>query len=171
MPKAACEQFGRAALKHPDQAAYISSFGDPPLLPAALDQSRLCLLNFSNFDLITLDPPTELRRLAIDILNAVKTMPANLTERVPISGSSAPFLLNKGQDGGPGFIQRDQTRIRVTINNLALSICELAYATGPGIFGMATFEASDGKPVAPRTRPASEALCNDMKGRLILSRG
>jgi hypothetical protein len=170
VPEAVCEQFIRATLKHSDQVAYISSFGDPPIIPAALNPARPCSVNFSNFALITLDPPTEVRRLAADIENAVKTMPANLTDKMPISGSSAPFQVNKGQDGGPGFIQRDQSRTRVTINNLPIAVCVLAYVTGPRIFGMDAFEAPDGKTVSPRTRPASEALCNDMKGRLIMSR-
>jgi hypothetical protein len=170
VPKAVCEQFGRAIVMHPEQAAYVNSAGDPPLIPSALEPGWLCRADFGNLVLVTLDPPTEVRRLAADIQNAVKTMPANLTDKMPISGSSAPFQVNKGQDGGPGFIQRDQSRTRVTINNLPIAVCVLAYVTGPRIFGMDAFEAPDGKTVSPRTRPASEALCNDMKGHLIMSR-
>jgi hypothetical protein len=42
---------------------------------------------------------------------------------------------------------------------------------GPKAFGMDGFETSDGKTAQPpRTRPAAETLCNDLKGRLIMSR-
>ena len=147
-------------------------FGEKPLFyakePGFL--AFLCAANFNNSALITLDPPTEVRRLSADIQNAVKTMPANLTEKMPISGTSAPFQVYRGQDGGPGFIERDQSGIRVTINNVPLSVCTRALLVGPKGFGMDAFEASDGKAVSLRTRPVSETLCNNLKGRLILTR-
>jgi hypothetical protein len=171
LPKAACEQFRRAVVKHPDQAAYVNSTGDPPALLAALGESWLCRADFNNLTLITLDPATEVRRLSADIQNAAKTMPANLTDKMPITGSSAPFQVDKGQEGGPGFIQRDQSGIRVTINNVPFAVCRLALLIGPKAFGMDGFETSDGKAAQPpRTRPAAETLCNDLKGRLIMSR-
>ena len=171
VPKAVCREFGRAMVKHLDQVAYVSSFGNPAVPPATLDQANLCQTNFNNFAVITLDAPTEVRRLAADIQNAVRAMPANLTEKIRMSGSSAPFQVDKGQNRGPGFIQRDQSGIRVTINNLPLAVCRLALLIGPNAFGMDAFHAPDGKKIAP-SPPASSAItmCNDMKGRLIMSR-
>ena len=170
LPQASCEQLERAIAKHPEQVAYVNSTGDPPLLLSALGPAWLCRMNFSSLTLITLDPPTEVRRLSADIQNAVKTMPANQTEKMPISGTSAPFQVYRGQDGGAGFIERDQSGIRVTINNVPLSVCTLALLVGPKGFGMDALEASDGKAVSLRTRPVSETLCNNLKGRLILTR-
>jgi len=170
VPKAVCEPFGRAIAKHPEQVAYISSFGNPPIVVAALNLPYMCQMNFNNFALITLDPPTEVRRLAADIQNAVKAMPANLTDKMPISGSSAPFQIDKGQDGGPGFIQRDQSAIRVTINNVPFAVCRLALLIGPKAFGMDVFHAADGKIAPSPVAPAAATLCKDLKGHLIMSR-
>ena len=156
VPKAVCEQVGRVIVQHPEQVAYVSAFGDPPIIPALLPPGRFCANNFSNSVIFTLDAATEVRRLSADILNAIKTLPANATEKVAISsGSSAPFQVNKGQDGGPGFMQRDQSGIRVTINNVPLSVCVLAILTGPQVFGMDEFETADGKTVSRRTRPVA----------------
>jgi hypothetical protein len=170
LSQVACEQFQRAAAGHPEQVAYVNSTGDPPLLLGALGPTWLCRMNFNSLTLITLDPPTEVRRLSADIQNAVKTMPANLTDKMPISGTSAPFQVYRGQDGGPGFVERDQSGIRVTINNVPLAVCRLALLVGPKGFGMDAFEASDGKTVSLRTRSVSETVCNNLKGRLILTR-
>ena len=171
LPKAVCEQFRRAVARYPDQAAYVNSAGDPPELLAALGEGWLCRADFNNLILITLDPATEVRRLSADIQNAVKTVPANLTDKIPISGSSAPFQVDKGQGGGPGFVQRDQSGIRVTINNVPFAVCRLALLIGPKAFGMDGFETPDGKTAQPpRTRPAAETLCNDLNGHLIMSR-
>jgi hypothetical protein len=170
MPQAICQQFWRAVAEHPEQAAYANTAGDPPVIPSALELGWLCRANFSNVVLVTLDPPTEVRRLAADIQNAVKAMPANLTEKMPITGSSAPFQVEKGQNGGAGFIQRDQSGIQVTINNVPFAVCRLALAMGPTAFGMDAFHAPDGKVAQPPLAPASKALCNDLKGHLIMSR-
>jgi hypothetical protein len=170
VPKAICVQFARAVAGHPDQVGYITSSGNPPVLPALLGLDSLCNSNFNNFALITLDPPTEVRRLSADIQNAVKTMPANLTDKMPISGSSAPFQVNKGQDGGPGFIQRDQSGIRITINNLPLAVCRLALLIGPTAFGMDAFHAPDGKIMPSVPASAAATLCNGLKGHLVMSR-
>jgi hypothetical protein len=171
VPQAACLQIIRAMVKHPDQVAYISSFGEAPVIPTGLDPVWTCRINFNNFALITLDPSTEVRRLAADIQNAVKALPANPTEKMPMSGSSAPFQVDKGQDGGPGFIQRDQSGIRVTINNVPFAVCRLALLIGPKAFGMDAFHAPDGE-IAP-SPPASSAntMCNDLKGHLVMSHG
>lgn len=170
VPKAVCEQIGRAIAERPDQVAYVSAFGDPPIVPTLLAPGRFCVMNFNNSAIITVDPPTEVRRLSADIQNAIKALPATLTDKVAMSGSSAPFQVDKGQDGGPGFIQRDQSGIRVTINNVPLSVCRLALLTGSKAFGMDAFEGPDGKTASPPTRPASEVLCNDLRGRLIMTR-
>jgi hypothetical protein len=170
VPKAVCEQLGRAIAKHPDQVAYVSASGDPPIIPLLLSPTRLCDSRFNNSVLITLDPPTEVRRLSADIQNAIRALPANLTDKVYFPGKSAPFQVYRGQDGGPGFIERDQSGIRVTINNVPLSVCTLALLVGPKGFGMDAFVAPDGKAVMPGARPAFEALCNDLGGRLILTR-
>jgi hypothetical protein len=170
VPKAVCDQVGRAIAKHPDQVAYVSAFGDPPIIPLLLSPTRLCAINFNNSALITLDPPTEVRRLSADVQNAIRMLPANLTDKVYFPGTSAPFQVYRGQDGGPGFIERDQSGIRVRINNVPLSVCTLALLVGPKGFGMDAFEAADGKAVSLRTRPAFETLCNNLKGRLILTR-
>ena len=170
VPEAVCNQVARVIARHLDQVAYVSVFGRPPVVPLLLSPDQLCQSNFNNSALITLDPPTEVRRLSADIQNAIKTMPANLADKMPISGTSAPFQVYRGQDGGPGFIERDQSGIRVTINNVPLSVCTLALLVGPKGFGMDAFEASDGKAVSLRTRPAAETLCNNLKGRLVLTR-
>jgi hypothetical protein len=170
VPKAICVQFARAIAGHPDQVGYISSSGNPPVVPTQLRPDSLCNSNFNNFALITLDPPTEVRRLSADIENAVKKIPANSTEKMPISGSSAPFQVNTGQDGGPGFIQRDESEIRVTINNVPFAVCRLVLRTGPKAFGMDSFHAADGKIAPSPVAPAAATLCNDLKGHLIMSR-
>jgi hypothetical protein len=171
IPKAVCDQIALAIARHPDQVAYVSAFGDPPITPGVLSPTRLCAMNFNNSAVIMLDPPTEVRRLSADIQHALAALTANPTDKLAMSGSAAPFQVDKGQDGGPGFIQRDRSGIRVTINNVPLSVCRLALLTGPKAFGMEAFEGPDGKTASPRTRPASDKLCNDMRGRLVLSRG
>jgi hypothetical protein len=171
LPKAVCDQIALAIARHSDQVAYVSAFGDPPIIPAVLSPKRLCALNFNNSAVFMLDPPTEIRRLSADIQHALAALPTNPTDKLAMSGSSAPFQVDQGQDGGPGFIQRNQSGVRVTINNVPLSVCRLALLTGPKAFGMGAFEGPDGKTASPRTRSASEALCNDMRGRLIMSSG
>ncbi|MFL6828477.1 MAG: hypothetical protein ACJ8E2_18655 [Bradyrhizobium sp.] len=168
-PKAVCEQLERAIAKHPDRAAYVNSSGDPPAVLAALGPNWMCRQDVNNLVLVTLDPQTEIRRLTADVQNAIKIVPANVTGKLPISGSSAPFHVTKDREGGPGFIQRDQSVIRVTINNVPFAICRLALLIGPEAFGMEAFEALDGKAVQPPPTQAT-SLCNALRGRLILSR-
>jgi hypothetical protein len=179
MPKAVCQQFAAAAAKHPDQIAYISAFGRPAVIPAVQDLNFMCSQNFNNFVVIMLDPATEVRRLSADVQNAIKTMPAGSTEKAAISGSSAPFqinkgfpdLVNKGEDGGPASIQNDGSRSRVTINNVPFAVCRLALLMGPQTFGMDAFETADGTAApSPLTGPAPEALCTALKGRLVMTR-
>jgi hypothetical protein len=171
VPKAVCEQIERAAAKHPDQVAYLNTSGDPPLIPAALPPDWLCRSNFVNLVLVTMDPPTEVRRLSADIQNAINSVPTSFAGKAPISGSSAPFQVSQGEKDEPGFIQRDQSGIRVTINNVPLALCELALLIGPKAFAMDKFEAPDGKMARPPpARPAARKLCDELKGRLIMSR-
>jgi hypothetical protein len=170
-PKAVCDQFIRATIKHPEQVAYVSSSGDPPVIPTALDPVWTCRTNFLNLAVVMLDPPTELRRLAADIQNAIKTMPAELTDKLPISGSSAPFQVTKEQEGGPGFLQRGPSGIRVTLNNVPLAMCRLALLSGPKIFGMDAFELPGGERVSSlQIGSAPAALCTRMKGHLVMHR-
>jgi hypothetical protein len=179
VPQPVCQQFAAAAARHPDQVAYISAYGNPAVIPAVQDLKYMCSQNFNNFVVIMVDPATEVRRLSADVQNAIKTMPAGLTDKAAISGSSAPFqidkgldgLVNKGQSGGPGFIQHDESRTRVTINNVPFAVCRLALLMGPQTFGMDAFEASDGTAAPLSARgPAPEALCNALKGRLVMTR-
>jgi hypothetical protein len=115
--------------------------------------------------------PTELRRLAADIQNAIKTMPAELTDKLPISGSSAPFQVTKEQEGGPGFLQRGPSGIRVTLNNVPLAMCRLALLSGPKTFGMDAFELPGGELVSSlQIGSAPAALCTRMKGHLVMHR-
>jgi hypothetical protein len=171
-PKAVCDQFIRATIKHPEQVAYVSSSGDPPIIPTALDPVWACRANFVNLAVVTLDPHTEVRRLSADIQNAINTLPANLTDKLPISGSSAPFQVTKDQEGGPGSLQRDASGIRVTINNVPLAMCRLALVSGPKVFGMDAFELADGKIVQSlQIGSGPAALCTQLKGHLIMRRG
>jgi hypothetical protein len=179
MSKALCQQFAAAAVKHPDQIAYISAFGRPAVIPAVQDLNFMCSQNFNGSVVIILDPATEVRRLSADVQNAIKTMPAGLVEKAAISGSSAPFqvnkgfidLVNKGEDGGPAFIQNDESRSRVTVNNVPFAVCRLALILGPETFGMDAFETADGTAApSPLTGPAPEALCTALKGRLVMTR-
>jgi hypothetical protein len=171
VPKAVCEPLARAVAKHPDQVAYVGTSGDPVVVPAAIDIPWLCRGKFNNFALVTLDSPTEVRRLAADIQNAIKAMPANLTDKVYISGSSAPFQVAKSQENGPGYLQNGSAGTRVTISNVPFGICRLALLGGPAAFGMDLFETPDGNATRlPQTRAASDALCNVLKGQLIMSR-
>jgi hypothetical protein len=178
-PKAVCQQFAAAAAKHPDQIAYISAFGRPAVIPAVQDLNFMCSQNFNNFVVIMLDPATEVRRLSADVQNAIKTMPAGPMEKAAISGSSAPFqvnkgfidLVNKGEEGGPASIQNDESRSRVTINSVPFAVCRLALLLGPQTFGMDAFETADGTAApSPLTGPAPEALCTALKGRLVMTR-
>jgi hypothetical protein len=170
VPKTVCQQFARTIIRHPDQAAYISAGGNPAVIPAVQDLNWMCNQNFNNLAVITLDPQTEARRLSADIQNAVKAFRAGSAEKMPISGSSAPFQVVGGQDVGPGFIQNDQSRIRVTINNVPFAVCRLALMLGPEAFGMEAFETSDGTAApSPSTGPAPEALCTALKGRLVMT--
>jgi hypothetical protein len=179
LPQSACEQFAAAMVRHPDQIAYISAFGRPAVIPAVQDLKFMCSQNFNNFVVIMADPATEVRRLSADVQNAIKTMPAGPAQNTAFPGSSAPFqvnkgltdLVNKGEDGGPASIQHDESRTRVTVNNVPFAVCRLALLMGPQAFGMDAFEASDGTaaPLAVRGR-APEALCNALKGRLVMTR-
>lgn len=170
MPQRVCEQAALAAVKHPEQVAYISAFGRPAVIPPVQDLKLMCSQNFNNFAVITLDPATEVRRLSADIQNALKAGRPNPSDKTPISGSSAPFQVNQGQDGGPGFIQNEQSRVKVTINNVPFAVCRLAMLLGPQVFGMDAFEGLDGKP-ASLAGSAPTALCNASRGRLVLTRG
>jgi hypothetical protein len=171
IPKAVCEQLERAIGKHPDRVAYVNSSGDPPAVLADLGPNWVCRQNLNNLDLVTLDPPTEIRRLSADIQNAIKATPANLTDKASMSGSSAPFQVAKNLESSPAYLQGGQSGIRVTINNVPFAVCRLALLVGPKAFGMDAFEIEDENAVQThRTRVASEALCSALKGRLILSR-
>jgi hypothetical protein len=179
MPKAVCQQFAAAAAKHPDQIAYISAFGRPAVIPAVQDLIFMCSQNFNNFVVIMLDPATEVRRLAADVQNAIKAMPAGSAQKAAFPGSSAPFqvnrgltdLVNKGEDGGPVSIQNDESRSRVTINSVPFAVCRLALLMGPQTFGMDAFETADGTAApSPLTGPAPGALCTALKGRLVMTR-
>lgn len=170
MPQRACEQVALAVVKHPEQVAYISAFGRPAVIPSMQDLKYMCSQNFNNFAVITLDPATEVRRLSADIQDALKAQRANPTDKTPISGSSAPFQVNRGQDGGPGFIQNEQSRVKVRINNVPFAVCRLAMLMGPQFFGMDAFEGLDGKP-ASISGSAPAGLCNASRGRLVLTRG
>lgn len=171
VPRAVCQQFADAIVKHPEQAAYISSFGNPAVIPAVQDRQSMCQRKFNSFALVSLDPPTEIRRLAADIRSALKAAPDDLVEKMPISGSSASFQVNKGQDGGPGFIQNEKSRTRVTLNNVSFAVCRLALILGPEAFAMEAFETADGTAAPlPLTGPAPEAMCSALKGRLVMTR-
>jgi len=179
MPVAACQQFAAAAVKHPDQIAYISAFGRPAVLPAVQDVNFMCSQNFNNFVAIMVDPATEVRRLSADVQNAMKTMPAGSAQTTAFPGSSAPFqinrgikdLVNKGEDAGPASIQNDGSRSRVTINSVPFAVCRLALLMGPQTFGMDAFETADGTAApSPLAGPAPEALCTALKGRLVMTR-
>jgi hypothetical protein len=168
VPKPVCQQLAAAVAKHPDQVAYISSSGNPAVIPAVLDPNAMCRHKFNSFAIVALDPATEVRRLSADVRDAIQTIPA---EKAAISGSSAPFQVNRGQEGGPGFIQTDQSRVKVTINNVPLAVCRLALMMGPRTFGMDAFEISDGKAASsPPTGSPPEALCKALKGRLVMTR-
>jgi hypothetical protein len=171
VPKAVCQQFARTITSYPHKAAYISAGGNPAVIPAVQDLNWMCNQNFNNLVVITLDPQTEARRLSADVQNAVKALQASSAEKMPISGSSAPFQVDKGQDGGAGFIQNDQSRIRVTINNVPFAVCRLALMLGPQPFGMDAFETSDGTAApSPLTGPGPGTLCTALKGRLVMMR-
>jgi hypothetical protein len=170
VPRTVCQQFAEAIVKHADQVAYISSSGNPAVIPAVQDLKSMCSQNFNNFAVITLDPATEVRRLSADVQNAIKAAPAKSTDKAPISGSSAPFQVSRGQDGGPGFIQTNQSRVRITINNVPFAVCRLALLMGPQVFGMDAFEGTDGKAAPTLTGTVPAKLCNAQKGRLIMTR-
>ena len=171
MPKAVCEQLVAAVAKHPDQIAYIVVGGDAPALPVGVESNWICRAAFTGLTLIALDPLTELRRLSDDIQNAVGKLPANSTNRTFMSGSSAPFQVYKGKEDSPGYLENGPSGIRVTIAEVPLAVCRLALLAGPQAFGMDTFETPDGKAVRPpRTRTASEALCNASNGQLVMGR-
>jgi hypothetical protein len=179
LSQSVCEQFAAAAVRHPDQVAYISAFGRPAVIPAVQDLNFMCSQNFNNFVVIMVDQATEVRRLSADVQNAIKTMPAGSAQKGAFPGSSAPFqvnrgltdLVNKGEDGGPASIQHDESRTKVTINNVPFAVCRLALILGPKTFGMDAFETADGTVApSPLTGPAPEALCTALKGRLIMTR-
>lgn len=179
VPRAVCQQFAVAAARHPDQIAYVSAFGRPAVIPAVQDQNFMCSQNFNNFTVILLDPATEIRRLSADVQGAIKELPAGTAEKASISGSSAPFqvnrgfkdLVNKGAEEGAASIQRDGVRIRVTIDNVPFAVCRLALLLGPQTFGMDAFETAEGTVApSPLSGPAPEALCIALKGRLVMTR-
>jgi hypothetical protein len=171
VPKAVCEQLVLTVAKHPGEIGYIATAGGAPVLPAGVDTSWACRTGFTSVTLITLDPLTELRRLADDIQNAVSKMPANSTDKTFMSGSSAPFEVYRGKEGSAGYLENGPAGIRVTIAEVPLAVCRLALLAGPQAFGMDTFDTPDGKAVQPpRTRVASEALCNASNGQLVMGR-
>jgi hypothetical protein len=171
VPEAVCGQIERAAGERPDRLAYLNTSGDPPLTIADLPHGWLCREAFSNLTLIMLDPPTEVRRLSADIQTAIKSMSADFKGEAPITGSSAPFQVGQGRKPEPGIVHRDETGMRVTINNVPISICRLALLIGPKAFSMDAFEFPEGATVQhPRTLPAAEEVCSQLQGRLILSR-
>jgi hypothetical protein len=98
-------------------------------------------------------------------------MPANSTDNTFMSGSSAPFEVYRGKEGSAGYLENGPAGIRVTIAEVPLAVCRLALLAGPQAFGMDTFDTPDGKAVQPpRTRVASEALCNASNGQLVMGR-
>jgi hypothetical protein len=172
VPRAVCEQLVRAIATHRDQISYITTYADPPMLPGAMELNWVCRATFLNFTLITLDPPTEFRRLSEDIQNSVGKIPANSTDKLLVSGSSAPFQVSKSQEGSPGYFQNGPSGLRGTVANVPLAVCRLALMAGPHAFGMDSFESFDGKArTSPETRAASDAFCNALGGSLIFNRG
>ena len=179
VPQAVCEQFAVAAAKHSDQIAYISAFGNPAVTPAAVNFKYMCSQNFNNVIVFVVDPATEIRRLSVDVQNAMTNLPADLAQRQAFPGSSAPFqihggvkdLVKKIEEGGPAFIQNDKSRIRVTINNVPFAVCKLALQQGPQTFAMDAFETAEGTAAPqPLTGSAPEAVCAALKGRLVMTR-
>lgn len=171
VPKAVCEQLVRALVTHRDQISYITTYADPPTLPGAAGADWVCRATFLNFTLITLDPLTEFRRLSDDIQNSVGKMPANSTDKVFMSGSSAPFQVSRSQDPSPGYFQNGPSGLRGSVANVPLAVCRLALLAGPHALGMDSFESFDGKAMmSPETRAASDTFCNALGGSLIFSR-
>ena len=179
MPQPVCEQFAVAAARRPDQVAYISAYGNPAVTPAVVNFKYMCSQNFNNFVVFMIDPAIEVRRLSADIQNAMNNMPADPPQRAAFPGSSAPFqihggvkdLVKKSEESGPGFIQNDGGRVRVTINNVPFAVCRMALLQGPQTFGMDAFETAEGTAAPqPLKDAAPEALCTALKGRLVMTR-
>jgi hypothetical protein len=179
VPQSLCQQFAAAAKKRPDHVAYISAFGNAAVTPAEQDPKQMCSQNFNNFVVIMVDPATEIRRLSAEVKNAIKAMPAHPNHKMAFSGTSAPFQINeglkdlvgKGAEGGPASIQNDESRSRVVINSVPFAVCRLALQLGPQTFGMDAFETADGAVApSPLTGSAPDAVCNTLKGRLIMTR-
>lgn len=171
VPKAVCEAIGRAVVKHPDQIAYVTTGGDAPMLPAGLELPWFCRAEFTDVTLIMLHAPAEFRRLAQDVRSAVKKMPKNASEKLVMSGSSAPFQVNDGKQVSSGYVENAPSGIRVTVTRVPPALCGLALLVGPEAFGMDSFELSGGK-VANRlwSRAASDVLCTALAGQIIMSR-
>jgi hypothetical protein len=160
VPKAVCEQLVRAVARHADQIAYVSTAGDAPVVPPAVESNWVCRAAFIDFTLITLDPLNELRGLSDDIQNAVGKVPKNSTDKLFMSGSSATFQVSESQEVSPGYFQNSGSRLRGAIANVTLAVCRPALLAGPQAFGTHSFESLDGKAVpSPKTRAASDALC------------
>lgn len=171
VPKAVCLQLANAVIKHPDQIAYITTNGDLPTLPLVAEPLAVCRSDFTNFNIVTLSPNVELRRLADDIERAVAAPSNGLGDKTFISGTSAPFQVSQQREGGPNYIERERSGIRVTIGNVPLSVCRLALLAGPQAFGMDNFESMDGSIMkAPHKLSSAGALCGAQRGRLVMSR-
>jgi hypothetical protein len=179
MPQVVCEQFAIAVMRHQDQVAYISAFGNPAVIPAAANFKYMCSQNFNNVIVFLVDPATEIRRLSADIGNAIGNMPADEARRTAFPGAAAPFqvhggvtdLFKKSEEGGPAFIEKNGAGIKVTINNVPFAVCRQALLQGPQTFAMDAFETVEGT-AAPRplTDQASDGLCAALKGRLVMTR-
>lgn len=179
MPQAVCEQFAVAVIRHQDQVAYISAFGNPAVTPAAVNFKYMCSQNFNNVIVFLVDPATEIRRLSADVQNATGNMPAAQARRTAFPGSAAPFQIHGGvkdlfknsEEGGPAFIEKDAAGVKVTINNVPFAVCRQALLQGPQTFAMDAFETAEGT-AAPRplTDAASDGLCAALKGRLVMTR-
>jgi hypothetical protein len=171
VPKVVCEALGRALIKHPEQVAYVTTGGDAPMLPAALELPWFCRADFTDVTLIIMHAPAEFRRLSHDVQNAAKKMPANSTERLLMSGSSAPFQINDGKQGSSGYVENTASGIRATITGVPPALCGLALLAGPQAFGMDSFELGGGEVASlVRSRAMSDALCSALGGKLIVSR-
>jgi len=166
-----CETIVRAAAKHPEEIAYLTAAGDPPAAPSASNPASVCRNGFNDLALIVLDASTEFRRLTDDIHNAVEKASMNSTDKLFLSGSSAPFQVDKSKEGSVGYLKRGASGLRVTVGNVPLSVCRLALLVGPQAFGMDAAESAGGETVnLPQTRVQSDAFCNRSAGQLTMSR-
>lgn len=172
LPKGVCEAIGRAAVKHPDEIAYVTTGGDAPRLAAGLELSWFCRTEFTDVGLIMLHAPAEFRRLSHDVQSAVREMSANASSgKLLMTGSSAPFQVNDGKQDGPGYVVNTTPGVRVTITRVPPALCGLALLVGAQAFGMDSFELSSERAASRlQSRAVSDAACIALDGQLIMSR-